>query len=231
MSVLNHVSLFEDLSADVIEQAFASTRHYHYKQGEYLFNTGEQADTLFLLLDGLVKITYITMSGDENILDIFESGDIFGELWLGKYRHRIGHAIALKDTVACKLTEPELYALIQKYPAMGINFIKHLVDERRENMARMHALLRADATCRLLGTLLSLSRRHCCITENGLFQLDQNITQEDIANITGLNRSTVSSLINKLRREGVLGGTGRILNINVVEVEKRLEAAGFELLE
>lgn len=49
--------------------------------------------------------------------------------------------------------------------------------------------------------------------------------------MTGLNRSTVSLLINELRRESVLGGTGRTLSVNRKAVEQILELKGSELLE
>ena len=94
----------------------------------------------------------------------------------------------------------------------------------------MHALMRADARYRLLGTLLSVARRFCC-TDGDWFELPSSLTQEDIANMAGLNRSTVSSLINELRREGILGGTGRSLTVNRIAVEDLLEEAGLEVLE
>jgi CRP-like cAMP-binding protein len=57
------------------------------------------------------------------------------------------------------------------------------------------------------------------------------LTQEDIANLTGLNRSTVSLLINELRRQGILGGTRRALSINKRAIEAILEESGSEILE
>jgi len=49
--------------------------------------------------------------------------------------------------------------------------------------------------------------------------------------MTGLNRSTVSVLINDLRRQGILGGTGRLLSVNRAAVEELLEQSGSEILE
>ncbi len=224
------LSLFENLTAPEVKNAMSNFRSHQYKQGEYLFNMGDEADSIFILQEGLVKISYISIDGDEKILDIFEPGDILGELFLGKYRHRIGHAQALRDTLAYKLSERQLYRLVQRNAEIALNLIRHLADEQREQMARMHALLRADARCRLLGTLLSLGRQFCCVNSD-IFELDPMITQEDLANLSGLNRSTVSSLINKLRREGILGGSGRNLMVHMPEAERLLRESGFELLE
>jgi hypothetical protein len=57
------------------------------------------------------------------------------------------------------------------------------------------------------------------------------LTQEDVANIAGLNRSTACLLINEYRRQGVLGGAGRCLLVNWVAVDALLRQAGLEILE
>lgn len=94
----------------------------------------------------------------------------------------------------------------------------------------MHALMSMDAKHRLLGTFLTLARRYCCDQEDW-FTLPESLTQEDIAKMTGLNRSTVSLLINELRRQNILGGTGRALSVKKKAVEEILKAIGSEILE
>lgn len=229
LSLLNTV-LFEGLSQDDIQVALSVFRVSHHQQGDYVFSSGEDASCIYLLQEGMVKVSYITPDGAEDVLAMFESGDIFGELFLGKYRYRIGFAQAIENSTVLRLSEAHLYDLISDYPQIGINFIKHLADAKREAMARMHALLRTDAKSRLLGVLLSLSRQKCCVYDSE-FILNENITQEDLANMTGLNRSTVSSLVNQLRRDGVLGGTRRKLTVDLDAVKALLDQNGFELLQ
>ena len=226
---LHNVNLFHGLEDHEIQEILDIMPVASYRMGEFLFYTGDAADCLFILQVGAVKVSYITVNGDEKILNVFQAGDIFGDLFLGAFRHRIGMAEALEDVVVCKLEESDFLDLIQRYPKVGLNFIRHQADERRQTMSRMHALMRMDAKHRLLGTLLNLSRRFCC-SDGEWFTLTDSLTQEDLANMTGLNRSTVSSLINALRRDGVLGGSGRSLSVNRVRVERLLENAGVEAL-
>ena len=227
---LRDMHLFSDMTPDQIDEVLSIMPVRSYRKGEYLFHAGDPADCLYVLQVGLVKVTYITPNGDEKILSVFQPGDVFGELFLGRYRHRIGQAQALEDVVACKLRETDFLALIQGFPRIGLNFIRHLADEQRETMARLHALMRMEARHRFLGMLLSLARRLCC-PEDGWIEVHPSLTQEDLANMTGLNRSTVSSLINELRRQGVLGGTGRTLTMNKASIEQMMESAGLEVLE
>lgn len=228
--VFSMASLFEGLPYSEIRQLLHTLRSRRVLQGQYIFNTGQEATCLYLLHDGLIKVSYITPDGNTKILEICESGDIFGELFLGEYRFRIGQAQAMIDCTVYGLGEEDLQVIIRRYPQIAMNFIRHLVDSQRRTLARMHALQRTDAKSRLLGTLLYLSRTMCC-QEGRYFTLNPSITQQDIADMTGLNRSTVSSLINRLRDEGILGGTGRYLTIDVNLIEDALWDEGFELLE
>ena len=224
------INLFDGLTEDEIEEVLKLAPHKSYHKGEFIFYAGDAADALFLLQLGTVKVSYVTLNGDEKILNVFRPGDIFGELFLGKYRLRVGEAQALDDVIVCTMCEDTFLSLTQRFPRIALNFIRHLADSQREAMARTHALMRADAKYRLVGILLSLARRYCC-TEPDWFELPASLTQEDIANLAGLNRSTVSSLINELRRDEVLGGAGRSLRVNRTAIEALLEEAGLEVLE
>jgi len=226
---LLNTELFTGLTFEEIDYTLKSLRFCEFRQGEYIFNTGEQAHTLYLLETGLVKVSHITPDGDAKILELCETGAIFGELFLGKNRFRVGQAQAMEDCTTYRLNEQDLYHLIQTQPQVGMNFIRHLVDAQRQTLSRMHALLRADAKSRLLGTLLYLTR-HMCGPNGPYFELNPAITQQDLADMAGLNRSTVSSLINRLRDDKVLGGSGRSLKIDIQAVEALLWQAGFELL-
>lgn len=224
------MDLFDNLTEEeslAVENAITLVR---FRRGEHIFHAGDRADGIYLVESGTVKLVYENANGDEHILTVFQAGDIFGDLFFGKYRHRIGTARALENTVLGKIGEAELRTLTETCPHIGWNFIRHLADEHRETLARVHALMHVDARYRLLATLLNLSRRHCCV-EGDWFALPACLNQDDIANIAGMNRSTASKLINEFRREGLLGGVGRVVTVNHTAVDAILRAAGVEILE
>lgn len=231
-AVNNHPAsiLFAGLSPEQFEIVGRTMRISPYARRDFVFHAGEIAESLYIVYEGVVKNVYTNARGDEQILGIFQAGDIFGELFLGKYMHRIGTASAVTSAVVASLTRNDLERLIEQIPRIGINFIQHLADEQRETLARMHAMRQANARNRLMGTLLTLARRSYRASDEW-FDLPHGITQADIANVAGLNRSTASLLINDLRRDGILGGTGRLLTINRRRVEHILETEGLEILE
>ncbi|MGJ3241276.1 MAG: Crp/Fnr family transcriptional regulator [Anaerolineae bacterium] len=227
---LRNVRLFNGLDALEMDEVLKTMPVSSYRKNEFVFMAGDIADCVYIVQVGTVKVSYVDLNGEEKILNIFQSGDMFGNLFLGKYRQRIGNAEALADVIVCRLTEADFVTLVQQFPMIALNFIRHQADEHRETVARMHSLMSMDAKHRLLGTLLSLARRYCC-DQSEWFALPESLTQEDIANMTGLNRSTVSLIINELRREQILGGRGRSLTVNRQAVEQILEDSGSEILE
>jgi CRP-like cAMP-binding protein len=229
MTEIQQIQLFGGLSLTQIEHVLSFMRKVRVKRGEFIFLTGDSADYLYILQEGFVKIFYITSDGDERIIDFREDGGMFGELFLGRYRHRVGFAQALTDCMIYKLSEQSLFDISQCYPQINRNFIIHLVDSQREAFARMHALSRSDAKLRLLGLLVVLARNTCC-SAGDEFRLHPMITQADLANMAGLNRSTVSSLINECRREGILSGTRRKIIIHISQIEAILDHYGSEVL-
>ncbi|MFN8372147.1 MAG: Crp/Fnr family transcriptional regulator [Anaerolineae bacterium] len=222
-----HLPLFADLDTDTI---LPYLRLVRYPKGKYLYHAGDKPDSIYVLLAGFVKLTHSSPNGDEKVISIYERGGIFGELCLGKYRQHLGTAVALSDITVARMSERHLHSLIQRFPDLAMNFIRHLADEQRETLARMHTLMHLDAQHRLLGTLTYMARHYCCRSGEWT-RLPSCITQEDIASIACVNRSTASLHINDLRRKGVLGGKGRTLTINRPAIEKLLQDAGLEILE
>ncbi len=227
---LQSFPLFADLLLDEIERALPLMNVANYPRRTCIFHVQEPADAVYMLISGLVKVSYMNLRGDEKTISLFQAGDIFGELFLGKYPLRIGTACVLEDACVLKIYRTHLTTLLTRFPALNLRFIAHLADEQRELLARLHALMHTDARHRLLGTLLSLARR--TTASDALWvELPYSLTQEVIANLACLNRSTANILINQLRAEGILGGGGRRLLVNRSAVQAWLDAEGTDILE
>ncbi|MDX2141220.1 MAG: Crp/Fnr family transcriptional regulator [Chloroflexota bacterium] len=222
--------LFSGLTPDEMNLIQRALRVTHISRGAFVFRAGEQALMIYLVYEGVIKKTYSNARGDEQVLGIFQPGDMFGHLFLGKYPKRIATAIAVTDAIIAGLVKSDLERLIRDIPQLGLNLIQQFSDEQREIWARLHAMRQANAHYRLLGTLLTLARR-VPGSGDGWAHLPTGITQADIASLAGLNRTTASLLINDLRREAVLGGSGRVLTVHRARVEHLLEEAGLEILE
>jgi CRP-like cAMP-binding protein len=222
-------ALFADLTDDD-RRALAPYLHtQHYHRGAFLFHVGEVADQLFWIDQGIVKVSALTLDGGERLLNIFWPGDFFGMICVSDDQRRLGVAQAIASVSVLTTTSAGLAQLLRLRPDLAADLMHDLLDQQRRITLRVEALLNADTGERLLALLLDLGQRYGLPIPHG-YQLAADLTQEDIAHLVGLNRSTTSLLINRYRRDGVLGGHGRRLEIYQVPARALLEQAGMAML-
>jgi CRP-like cAMP-binding protein len=201
----------------------------HYRRGAFLFHAGEVADQLFWIYSGIVKVSALTLEGGERLLNIFWPGDFFGMICVSGDQRRLAVAQAIAPTSALVTTSAGLAHILRLRPDLAGDLMQDLLDQQRRITLRVEALLSADIGGRLLALLLDLGQRYGQPIPAG-YRLAADLTQEDIARLAGLNRSTASLLINRYRRDGVLGGRGRRLEIYRAPAQALLEQAGIAML-
>jgi len=222
-------ALFARLTDDE-RKAIAPYLHtQHYRRGAFLFHVGEVADQLFWMYQGIVKVSALTPEGGERLLNIFWPGDIFGMICVSGDQRRLGVAQAIAPVNVLTTTSAGLSQLLRLRPDLAADLMQDLLDQQRRITLRVEALLSADTGERVLALLLDLGQRYGAPIPDG-YRLAADLTQEDIAHLVGLNRSTTSLLINRYRREGVLGGHGRRLEIYQAPARALLEQAGMAML-
>jgi CRP-like cAMP-binding protein len=226
---LRNLGLFKDLTPEELRELSPFLEIHQYRRGEFIFHMGEEADRLYFLDKGTVKISVMSPEGEERILDIFRAGDTLGELFFGKnMRRRIGTARAMSNVTVRTMTGESFMGLMRTRPDLCLNFVRHLVEQQRRTLMRVEALMHIDAGPRLLAILLDLAER-CGRGTGDCSTLPEDLTQGDLARMVGLNRSTVNVLINDCRRRGLLGGQGNVLTIYPVPARAFLRKTGLML--
>ncbi|GBD08759.1 CRP-like cAMP-activated global transcriptional regulator [Candidatus Thermoflexus japonica] len=217
--------ILEGLSERERSRIHAQVRLARYPRGTFIYTPDDPADRLYLLYQGLVRITAVTLEGKEQVLEIVGAGTLFGQFFQPGPRRRRTAAQAMEDVVVGVLTEADLLALISSIPAFGVRLMQEICRAYCMAIDRLEGMIHASAQRRLLVTLLNLASSISEVSPEmeECFVLPACITQEDLANMAGLNRATVSWWINQLRRQGVLGGRGRRLIVYLPRVRKLLE--------
>jgi CRP-like cAMP-binding protein len=224
---LRRLHLFAGLGAREIRALSGILREAIYRRGQYLFHMGDRADRLYFLQKGVVKVSVVSQTGNERILEVFRPGDTFGELFLMTGARRVYTAQAMTSVLVYTATGEAFRALIQTRPDLSHSFIRHLVQQQRRAMLRLQALLTLEAGPRLLATLVDIGERVSGATQAPAWRLV--LSQDDLARMIGLHRSTVSTWINTYRRKGVLGGRGKVIVIRRARARAALVQAGFPL--
>lgn len=177
-----------------------------------VFRQDDAADALCVLREGLVKIVSLSETGTDQILHILRPGDIFGEL-IFLPEPRPFTAVALTDAVVGALPRPALLELFAASPSFARGYLRLLSRRLHEVERAFSALIHAWPHRRLAKELLHLAEDLGDETPKGT-RVSLRLTHEDLSNLIGASRETVTLLIHKFEELGLLRREGRELYLD-----------------
>ncbi len=213
------VGIFSNITNDELVDIISMTGHMEYDKDENIFLEGDKSDTLYIINEGKIKLFKITKSGKEQILHILSEGEFFGELNLikaGKYHF---HARAVTPVRLCTLTNEDMKNIVLKRPEIGLKVLE-VVGERLSKLETMvQTLATNDAEARLASLLIQLSEENGKRTSQGI-EIRVPMSREDMSNLTGVARETISRKLKKLEDQGIIKviGSRKIVIIDEEEL-------------
>jgi CRP-like cAMP-binding protein len=191
--------------------------HKVFKKGEYIYLPDEQADRLYFLTEGRVKIGSYADNGKEITKAILNKGEVFGELSLIGEETRRDFAYAMEDTSLCTLTVPDMKALMRDHNSLSLFLMKIMGSRMLEMEQRLEALVFKDSRTRIIEFLHSLATNKG--QRVGYEQVVRKfMTHQEIANLTATSRQTVTTVLNDLRNKNILTFDRRRLLVRDMEL-------------
>jgi CRP/FNR family transcriptional regulator len=195
--------LFKNLNDDelkIISSLFVEQRH---KKNSLILRQGDAAEFMYLVRDGMVKITKLTMDGREKIAGFLNKGDFFGEICILIGKERCINARAMTDCWLAAMSRDDTIAVMERIPKIAFNFINMLCSRLVEADHYVNALLFKDVKERISDQLYELSKEHGSYTNTGLL-INLKLTHQSLADMIGISRESVTRGIKELRREGII---------------------------
>jgi len=207
---LNRVPLFEGL-ADAHFQALADLLvERDLKRGSVLFFEGDRGDALYIVRSGAVKVYRVAEDGREKTLAVLGEGEFFGEMALLDGEPRSAIAQTLQETTLYALHRSDFLELLASTPSLSAAVIRALSARLRRTNGQVMDLIFRDVRGRIARTLLDLVRQHGEQTQDG-HVIVLKLTHQEIANLVGTARETVSRILAELQDAGLLRVEGRNL--------------------
>jgi CRP/FNR family cyclic AMP-dependent transcriptional regulator len=169
----------------------ASVRRY--RRGYPLFEQGDEATCLFLVLAGEVEI-FVENCHGRTVIARKETGELFGELELLGRQHRTASAVTVQDTLLGVITKRAFEQCIGTRPELLTAILSHLALAIGEMTLRL-STLPLNAYGRLRFCLSRLAHE----TE-GYTVVEGSWTQQQLAELTGCRRETVAKILSELKR-------------------------------
>lgn len=196
-----------------------------YPHQTVLYRPGDSVQSAFLIQSGRVRLLREGRTGRQAVFAILRPGDLFGDLLRPEGAVADEVAVASGELTVQVLESHALKSLLESDPALALELVRACADQLRALRARVLGLTFREVPARLAETLLAVAEAHgerCA--HDGETDL-RGITQQDLADLVGASRSFVSTLVNELKRDGVLGNVGRVLCIRDQKALRRLASA------
>ena len=212
IDLLQSVSLFFDLSEKelgYIEEKMVTRR---YENGNYIFLEDSEGEQCFFVAKGSVKVTRLSKDGREVILTMLNAGDFFGEMSLLDGESRSANVIALEETEVLTLNREDFLVVLHDYPTIAIQLVKEMAGRLRKSDRQIASLSLSDAEKRITMCIIRFADDQGVI-KNGKVSIPKTPIQQDIANMAGTSRETVSRALSILEKEDLIERNGRELII------------------
>jgi CRP-like cAMP-binding protein len=172
----------------------------------------EVGSTMFIILNGRVKISRISDEGREVILSILMDGDFFGEMSILDGQTRSANAVTLEDTELLIVRRENFLRILHDYPQVAINLLKELAHRLRRSDSQIKSLSLQKALGRVASTILRIAD-DSGIIKQGRVEISTMPPQQDLANMAGTSRETISRVIKSLTQLGYVKKEGSKLII------------------
>jgi CRP-like cAMP-binding protein len=188
------------------------TRMEEVKKRQPLYLTGDPSSNVYLLKRGRVKITNTAPSGKEVTFDILEPGEVFGELDVLEDSPRSTSAETLDDALICMIPRKDFDQYLATHPSVAVKLTKLIGLRLKKIQSRVEDLVFRDVPARLAHLLLELKKTEGVADAAGT-RIRAKLTHQEMANLIGCSRETVSTTIGQFRDDGLIQTDGRTITI------------------
>jgi CRP-like cAMP-binding protein len=203
-NLIEQIELFNCLTEN--EKSYLAERSEIKVKGRYnyVYLADEPSTHLNILLKGTIKIGTHSNDGKEIIKSIIHPQAMFGEMSVMGQEKRVDFAKSMNSGVEYFTVDKKVFAQLMKSNAeMSSAFMADIGKRLTRAESRLESLIFKDARSRIIDFLKdSLEKRGRQVGFEVMFK--HSLTQQDIANLTGTSRQTVTSVLNELKKENLI---------------------------
>lgn len=213
---LKNCDLFERLSPVRLKQLESYCSIRKFPRGSPIYLPADQARGVCLVVSGRVKICSFTIDGKQAILAFIEPGEMFGELAILEAGQRDEYAEATEATTVILIPVEQMQQLMAENPDVSLGVTKLFGLRRQRIERRLKYLLFRSNRERLVHLLLELVEQYGVRSAEGI-DLGIKLSHQDLANIIGSTRETVTVVLGELQSEGSIRLGRRKITLTDIE--------------
>lgn len=195
---LGQINLFAGLSDEQIKKLESVAIPRELVKGEQIFISGEEAKGFYSVVSGKIKIYRESLSGKEQIIHIFDAGEIFGEVPVFQGSSYPASAITLAKSTLLYFSREQFERIIREDPELAMSMLALLSGRLRQMVNHVAALSLAEVPGRLASYLLLLKSTQ----KTNVLELD--LPKGQIAAYLGTIQETLSRVFKKMSEQGLI---------------------------
>ncbi|UII55826.1 Crp/Fnr family transcriptional regulator [Cytobacillus spongiae] len=207
---LGKIDLFQHVPKESLQLIDKRIVKRPFKKGEQMISEFEEAQGVFFVSSGIVKLTKQDEHGNEVIVCIKKKGEIFAEAAL------FSHDGACYPATATGLQAGELYYLstadleqeLLYSPELAVSIIGYMSESLRDMTSMIRDIALLDVYTKTLKQLKKLSDRFGAPRCHAM-HIELPITVQEFATLIGTSRESVSRVFSKLKKDGIIEVQGR----------------------
>jgi CRP/FNR family cyclic AMP-dependent transcriptional regulator len=205
---LKKIQLFSDLSGEQLAMLSSHVTLEEVRRRRVIFLPGDPGSAIYFVNGGRVKISRVTRDGKELTLAYRGPGEIFGETCIVDGGPREEMAEAMENALVTEVPREEFEKLLDEQLSIGSRLARILCERRRELENKVEDLVFKDVNAKLAELLLQLGQDYGVDDERGTL-VAVKITHQEMANLIGSTRETVSLTLSQFKRNKLITTEGR----------------------
>ena len=208
-----------DEELNTLDEIIDRKRPFH--KGDKLYTDDQEMHALYAIRSGTFKTFTVNEQGEEQVTGFHLAGDLLGFDAIADSKHK-SFAQALETSMICEIPYDNLDTLSNTMPKLKKQVLRLMSNEIRTDQEMLTLLNRKNAEQRVATFLVNLSQRY---HDRGLsaseFRL--TMTRSDIGNYIGLTVETISRLLNRFHKNGLIKLEGKL--ISIVNIDELIDCA------
>ena len=200
---LQHIALFKGLTDAQLVETVKAARRRKFGKDEYLYMQGDLADAFYVLIEGRIKMSQVTVEGQQVILRYVAPGEAFGIIAAISEAEYPASAETVDDSEVLAWDQAVIRGLMVKIPAIALQALKIQATRIREFQDRLRELSTERVERRIARALLRLARQTGKKTNEGVL-IDMPLSRQDLAQMTGTTLFTVSRTLSQWESKGLI---------------------------
>jgi len=183
-----------------------------YNEGQLIFQPGDNPANLYFVMTGRVRLYELLPDGRAIALSILSVNDVFASLNRQNGYFQNIYAESMKDSIIACIRESSLEALMEETPLLASRIIYSFSQQLSQSQLLIEGLLGRDVGLRLTNILLKLATEFGVNQPGGNVMIDLGLTHQELADMIGSNRVTVTRKLTELQDKKLI----KVENRNII---------------